>query len=141
MNPVAITGSDPQSVGVLFEYAARAGLHPWIIWNATADPAPDALAAKGRDRLLEYRAIAYVAECHILTLRKIMDRTNADYAWTVDADMVACKDLPGFDDDLVKDDDVLLGLGFSRFSRRALECIARDFGTGLDYSELKVSTL
>ena len=143
MHPVAITGSDPRVIELLCEvYAAREGTTPWVIWDATGEEPSTALVAAASDKLLTYKAIAYVAECQILTLRRVMDRTNTDHAWTVDADLVTAKDLPWqLFEDAAPEDDVILGLGYSRFSRKALECISRDFGNGLEYSGLSVRTV
>jgi len=138
---IAITGSDIQTVILMYDVLAARGLEPWVIWNCTENPvAPQKLRdAIAKEKLLTYRAVVYAAECQILTLRRIMDYTNADHVWTLDADLVMVKDVPPFDNP--SDNDVLLGLGFSRFSRKALEHIARDFGSGLDYSDLSVSTI
>jgi hypothetical protein len=120
----------------MYDVLSALEYRPWIVWNSTYEPAPSSLASKAQKRLLTYTARAYAAECQILMLRRVLDTMNANHAWTLDADLVRAKDIPNFD--MTDGTDVLLGLGYSRFSRRALEHISRDFGNGLDYSSLVV---
>ena len=140
--PVALTGSDASTIALLFDVlSASTNESAWIIWDSTVVPCPRELLDKAKDQCLSYRAVVYAAECQILTLRRIVDRANADYAWTVDADLVTAKDVLQLPESTHQTADVLLGVGYSRFSRKALESIARDFGSGLDFSSLAVVTI
>jgi len=138
--PIAITGSSVDAIELMYDVLSARGYRPWIVWNSTYEHPPLSMATKAHARLLTYTARAYAAECQILMLRRVVDSMNADHAWTLDADLVTAKDIPA-PFDMTDDADVLLGLGYSRFSRKALECISRDFGTGLDYSSLEVRTV
>ena len=138
--PIAITGSSAETIELMHDFLSALGYRPWIVWNSTYDLPSSSLAAKAQKRLLTYTARAYAAECQILMLRRVVDTMNANHAWTLDADLVQAKDIPA-SFDMTDDADVLLGIGYSRFSRKALEYISRDFGTGLDYNSLEVRTV
>ena len=135
--PIAVTGSSADAIELMYDVLSARGYRPWIVWNSTYEHPPLSTAAKAQARLLTYTARAYAAECQILMLRRVVDSMNADHAWTLDADLVRAKDIPA-KFDMTDEADVLLGLGYSRFSRKALEYISRDFGTGLDYNSLEV---
>ena len=141
MDNVTVTGSDAVTIALLFDLLAAGGTRPWIVWDATTDAVPDDLQRRAGARVLTYKARAYAAECQILVLHRVVDHANTDYVWSIDADILLVKDLKNIVLDDPRTEDVLLGDGYSRFSRKALECVSRDFGTGLDYSQLAVSTL
>lgn len=139
MNPVALIGSDPQTISVIKSLLQKKNLeNPWIVWDSTVDQPPPEF-----EKLITYKACAYAAECMILSTHRIMDRENSDYVWIVDTDEFTAKDIDEFLKHIAESrlDDVILGQGFSRFSRKALEHINRDFGSGLDYDGLAVCTL
>jgi hypothetical protein len=138
--PVALTGMNAGNILLLGGVLSGRGHAPWIVWDATETPPPDQLHRESRGKLITFQACVYAAECQLLTTRRILDFENADHIWIVECDDLKVKDLPmEFPD--IKDADVILGCGFSRFSRKALEHISRDFGMGLDYSGLVVHTL
>lgn len=140
MIPVTLTGTNAHAIALLGSVLTAKGYSPWIVWDATLEMPPQDLINASRGQLLTFQACVYAEECQILTTRKILDRTNEDYVWIVDADQLTVKDLPEtFASDKLED-VILCPEGYSRFSRKALECISRDFGVGLDYSNLTVST-
>ncbi len=141
--PVALTGSDSLKIAILYKILRAQGVDTWIVWDATIHSPPEDLSALAGDKLLTFRACAYAAECQILAHRRILDRANTDSVWTLDTDMVCAKDVPAFLEatENTSSDDIILGMGFSRFSRKSVEHISRDFGSGLDYSGLTVSTI
>jgi hypothetical protein len=136
---VALTGTNAGHILLLGSVLSARHHTPWIVWDATCVPPPDVLHRESRGQLLTFQACVYAAECQLLTTRRILDRTNSDHIWIVECDDLKAKDLP-MEFPLV-DADVVLGPGYSRFSRKALEHISRDFGMGLDYSGLVVHTL
>lgn len=138
---VAITGTDPDTCCLLFDVLKRGMQHqPWIVWDATVEPAPPSIGARAT---VTYRAHAYAAECQILSTLRIMDNANVDRVWIVDADVVTAATLLGGLPACDPEADVVLGGagGVSRFSRKAVQRIARDFGTGVDYTGLGVQVL
>lgn len=137
-NPVALIGSDAQTISVLKSLLQKKNVEtPWVVWDIAASTPPEF------EKLITYKACAYAAECMILSTHRILDRENSDYVWIVDTDEFTAKDIDQFLKHITESriDDVILGQGFSRFSRKALECINRDFGSGLDYAGLAVCTL
>jgi len=138
MDSIALTGSDPETLSLMRSVMRKKGYEtPWIVWDSTVENPPLF------DKLITYKACVYAAECMILATHRILDRENMEYIWIVDTDELTVKDLDGFLKHTTESrtDDVVLGIGFSRFSRKALENISRDFGTGLDYTGLAVVTL
>lgn len=139
MDPIAVAGTNAKGIALLGSILTGKGYEPWILWNATSEQLPGQLAMASRNKVVTFKACVYVAECQILATHRILDRTNRDYVWIVDSDVAVAKDLPDFLQS--RSEDVLLGTGVSRFSRKALECIAMDFGMGLDYSGLNVAAV
>lgn len=138
MDSIALTGSDPETLTLMRSVMRKKGCEtPWIVWDSTVDNPPPF------DKLITYKACVYAAECMILATHRILDRENMEYIWIIDTDEFTVKDLDVFLKHTAESrmDDVVLGIGFSRFSRKALERISRDFGTGLDYTGLAVVTL
>lgn len=111
---------------------------PWIVWDNTTDPVPDAFLAT--PNIVTVRARAYQSECIILSTKRILDRCNEDALWIVDADVVdVVPDAIIDDPDTMS--DVIVGPGYARYSRKALERISRDFGQGVDFCGLSVKHL
>jgi hypothetical protein len=141
MHPIALTGSSADTLEVMHSVLQNKGESPWIVWDTTLT---DTIPCTGK-HVVTYKACLYAAECMILSTHRILERENADHVWIFDTDVCRAKDLDEFLRQRAVDrpnDDVVLGVGFSRFSRKALEHIARDFGTGLDFETgLVVTTL
>lgn len=138
MESIALTGSVPETLSLMRSVMSKKGYEtPWIVWDSTVENPPPI------DKLITYKACAYAAECMILATNRILERENTDYVWIIDTDEFMVKDLDVFLKHTTESrtDDVVLGVGFSRFSRKALENISRDFGMGLDYTGLAVVTL
>lgn len=138
--PVALTGTHAANILLIGSVLSARQHAPWIVWDATAAPPPEQLHRESRGQLITFQACVYAAECQLLTTRRILDRVNADHLWIVECDELKAKDLP-MEFPEIQDADVILGPGYSRFSRKALEHISRDFGMGLDYSGLVVHTI
>ena len=143
MNPLAITGVAADTLALFNDLLRAKGYEPWVVWDSTIDPPPPTLEAATQGQVITFKACAYAAECMILSTRKILDRTNSDCIWIVEVDDILAKEVPCFKtlDEQNPDEDVLLGVGYSRFSRKSLERISNDFGSGLDYASLSVRTL
>lgn len=141
MNPVAITGSDEKLMGLFIDLLHSREVTPWLLWDATNAPVPYTLTETGNDRIVTFTARMYVAECKILATRRILDRTNRDHVWILETDDFVAADIPTIVAADAEDGDVLLGRGCARFSRKALEHMAKDFGFGVDYSELLVKNI
>ncbi len=138
MSPIALTGSDAKTISILKSLLAKKGVDtPWVVWDSTVHSPPEL------EKLITYKACVYAAECMILSTHRILDRENSDYIWIVDTDEFKAKDIDTFVTQFSEPriDDVVLGPGYSRFSRKALERISRDFGSGVDYTGLAVCTL
>jgi hypothetical protein len=140
---VAITGSSAETLKVLYEILKKKEeFRVYVLWDATFEQhTANPLTGIPPEDVVNYTAKTYVAECQILSTRRIMDRTMDDTVWIVDADVVTAATMPH---DLPHDrpeDILLLGEGVSRFSRKALDQIASDFGSGLDYTGLSVATI
>lgn len=131
--PVVVCGYDPLKVALMYDVLKRKGSDAWIAWDATLTPPPPEI--EGR-RHVVYSAKAFVAECKILSTFRVMDRTETDAVWIVESDDVPIKDLP----ELLDPDshDVVLGPGYSKFSRKAVERVSAHFGDGVDWDGLRV---
>lgn len=142
VSTLALSGSDADTLLVFRKWMVRQGKEPWVIWEASHIDTPPALYECAH-KLITFKAHAYVAECLILSTQRCVSYENADHVWIVDTDQCTVKTCPDFAAlDASHDEDVVLdSRGCSRFSRKALQTISRDFGSGLDYSSLSSCVL
>ena len=137
---VALAGSSPEKLKILYEILKKKEeFRVYVLWDATFTANP--LTGIPAEDVITYIAKTYIAECQILSSRRIMDRTMDDTVWIVDADVVTAATMPATLPHDRPEDVLLLGEGVSRFTRKALDQIASDFGQGLDYTSLSVGTI
>lgn len=139
---IAVSGSDPQTLLIFRSWLSKTtGKEPWVLWDASVEQPPAALVRDCAHKLITFKAYAYAAECLILSTQRIVGYENVEHVWIVDTDELTIKQCPNFAALQTRTEDVVLGDGYSRFSRKALQTISRDFGSGLDYSSLSSCVL